>query len=74
MGRTPQTRTARVADEAARRDADRATGRARWGRLPEPVALQDMREGQPGGESLDPGVIHDPERDFLVRCGAVALF
>lgn len=61
---------------AAGRDADipeRAAGRLRWGRLPEPVAVEDMREGEPVGEPLDPGLIYDPAREWLIRYGAVGL-
>ncbi|CAN5879365.1 hypothetical protein BH20ACT6_BH20ACT6_20870 [soil metagenome] len=49
---------------------ERAAGRLRWGRLPDPVGVEDMREGQPAGEPLDPGLVFNPEREWLIRYGA----
>lgn len=66
-----------MAMEVARAsDADapeRVAGRLRWGRLPDSVAVEDMREGEPAGEPLDPSLIYNPEREWLIRYGAAGL-
>lgn len=49
---------------------DRAAGRTRWGRLPEPLDVDDLRESQPTGDPLDPWTIYDPDREWLIRYGA----
>ncbi len=61
---------------ASRSDADapeRAAGRRRWGRLPDRVRVEEMRAGEPAGEPLDPGLIYDPEREWLIRYGAAGM-
>ena len=51
----------------------RAAGRARWGVLPAPVEVEDMRQGQPASDPLDPSTVYDPEREWLIRYGAGGL-